>query len=89
MATVNRKWNDGMLSNEDWWAVWLGLIIFLAGMMSIWGLDLVGWMSKTKTCRIHHTDLHWCLVPETRRQEILHQLYDHLHSHLVMLDYRP
>lgn len=49
MATVNRKWNDGMLSTEDWWAVWLGLIMFLAGMMSIWGLDLVGWMGKTKT----------------------------------------
>lgn len=38
-----------MLSNEDWWAVWLGLIMFLAGMMTIWGIDIVGWMSKTKT----------------------------------------
>jgi uncharacterized membrane protein YadS len=49
MATVNRKWYDGMASTEDWWAVWLGLIMFAAGLMSIWGLDLVGWMTKTKT----------------------------------------
>nr|VFK21461.1 MAG: hypothetical protein BECKLFY1418C_GA0070996_10944 [Candidatus Kentron sp. LFY] len=46
---VNKRWYDGMLSTEDWWAVWLGLIMFLAGMLSIWGLDLVGWMAKPKT----------------------------------------
>jgi uncharacterized membrane protein YadS len=49
MSAVNRKWNDGMLSTEDWWAVWLGLTMFCAGLASIWGLDLVGWMAKTKT----------------------------------------
>ena len=49
MSAVNRKWNDGMLSTEDWWAVWLGLILFGAGLMSIAGIDLVGWMAKAKT----------------------------------------
>ncbi|MEN8131214.1 MAG: putative sulfate exporter family transporter [Pseudomonadota bacterium] len=49
MAAVNRKWTDGMLSTEDWWAVWLGLIMFFAGMLTIWGIDMVGWMTKTKT----------------------------------------
>jgi uncharacterized membrane protein YadS len=38
-----------MASTEDWWAVWLGLFMFLAGLVSIWGVDLVGWMAKTKT----------------------------------------
>ena len=52
MSAVNRKWNDGMLSTEDWWAVWLGLILFGAGLMSIAGIDLVGWMAKTKTWEI-------------------------------------
>ena len=46
---VNRKWTDGMLSTEDWWAVWLGLILFFAGLLAIWGVDLVGWMTKIKT----------------------------------------
>ena len=49
MTAVNRKWYDGMLSTEDWWAVWLGLIMFFAGMLSIWGIDAVGWMAKPKT----------------------------------------
>jgi uncharacterized membrane protein YadS len=49
MTAVNRKWYDGMLSTEDWWAVWLGLIMFFAGMLSIWGVDMVGWMAKPKT----------------------------------------
>jgi uncharacterized membrane protein YadS len=49
MAAINRKWTDGMLSTEDWWAVWLGLILFAAGLLSIWGVDAVGWMAKTKT----------------------------------------
>ncbi len=49
MASVNRKWYDGMLTSEDWWAVWLGLIMFFAGMLTIWDIDLVGWMAKTKT----------------------------------------
>jgi len=38
-----------MLTTEDWWAVWLGLIMFFAGMLTIWGVDTVGWMTKLKT----------------------------------------
>ncbi len=49
MAGVNRKWYDGMSTSEDWWAVWVGLIMFGAGLFTIWGVDLVGWMAKTKT----------------------------------------
>ncbi|ADE14612.1 conserved hypothetical protein [Nitrosococcus halophilus Nc 4] len=49
MAGVNRRWYSGMATTEDWWAVWLGLIMFLAGLTSIWGWDLVGWMAKTGT----------------------------------------
>jgi len=49
MAAVSRKWTDGMLTTEDWWAVWVGLILFGAGLLSIWEIDAVGWMAKTKT----------------------------------------
>jgi len=49
MSAVNRRWYSGMLSTEDWWAVWLGLFMFLMGLLSIWGIDAVGWMAKTKT----------------------------------------
>ncbi len=49
MSAVNRRWYSGMLSTEDWWAVWLGLFMFLMGLLSIWEIDAVGWMAKTKT----------------------------------------
>ncbi len=49
MATVstleNRAWYSGMLSQEDWWAVWLGFIFFFLGILSIFGVDLVGWVA--------------------------------------------
>lgn len=49
MNQINRHWYSGMRSTEDWWAVWLGLIMFAAGLVSLTGLDLVGWMAKPAT----------------------------------------
>jgi uncharacterized membrane protein YadS len=49
MNGVRRKWYDGMASTEDWWAVWLGLFMFLMGLLTIWGIDVVGWQSKAST----------------------------------------
>lgn len=37
-----------MLCQEDWWAVWLGLLMIMAGMLSIWGIDLLGWMVQVR-----------------------------------------
>ncbi len=48
-TAVNRKWYSGMATTEDWWAVWLGLIMFFAGLSSLWGWELTGWFAKTKT----------------------------------------
>jgi uncharacterized membrane protein YadS len=49
MAKTQRAWYDGMLTTEDWWAVWLGLTFFVLGLLSIAGLDLVGWITYPKT----------------------------------------
>src|SRR5690606_11433208 len=38
-----------MLTTEDWWAVWVGLAVYAAALMSLAGLDLVGWMSRPRT----------------------------------------
>ncbi|MEC9205855.1 MAG: putative sulfate exporter family transporter [Pseudomonadota bacterium] len=67
MSNLNRKWTDGMLRTEDWWAVWLGLIMFFAGLLTIWGIDIVGWMTKTKTWEWTNltSDFSWSKVLKT------------------------
>jgi uncharacterized membrane protein YadS len=44
-ALTNRRWYSGMSTQEDWWAVWLGLAFFFLGLLSITGVDLVGWVA--------------------------------------------
>ncbi|MBV8558995.1 MAG: putative sulfate exporter family transporter [Planctomycetaceae bacterium] len=36
-----RSW----LSNEDWWAVWLGLLVVLLALPAASGYDLLGWLA--------------------------------------------
>jgi uncharacterized membrane protein YadS len=45
---TKRRWYSGMLSTEDWWAVWLGLGFFVLGLMTLTGVDLVGWIAYPK-----------------------------------------
>jgi|Deesub1362A_J573_1020465.scaffolds.fasta_scaffold00004_266 uncharacterized membrane protein YadS len=44
----NRKWYTGMTTQEDWWAVWLGLGFFCLGLLTLAGVDLVGWIAYPK-----------------------------------------
>ncbi len=46
---LNRKWYSGMRTSEDWWSVWLGLIMVGLGLFSLTGIDLVGWVAQPKT----------------------------------------
>jgi uncharacterized membrane protein YadS len=46
--TTNWRWSSGMLTTEDWWSVWLGLGLYGASLLSIYGLDLVGWMARPR-----------------------------------------
>ena len=76
-----------MLSTEDWWAVWLGLIMFFAGLMTIWGIDLLGWMTKLKTLEVTHLlgDFSWSriLKPASKSYSELHPLFSLLITYLV------
>jgi len=48
-SMTQRKWYSGMATQEDWWAVWLGLFFFGLGLFSIAGVDLVGWVAYPST----------------------------------------
>ncbi len=37
------------MTTEDWWSVWLGLIMVALGLFSLTGINLVGWVAKPKT----------------------------------------
>ena len=47
--SVNRRWTSGMLATEDWWAVWIGLALYVASLASLGGVDLVGFMPRPRT----------------------------------------
>ena len=43
--TDQKRWNTGMLSTEDWWAVWIGLFFVALGFITAaTGADLTGWI---------------------------------------------
>lgn len=47
MMALQRRWNTGMLSTEDWWAVWIGLFFVCLGFLAAaFSIDLTGWIVK-------------------------------------------
>jgi uncharacterized membrane protein YadS len=45
-----------MTTQEDWWAVWLGLTFFGLGLLTIFGVDLVGWIAYPKIWVLSHPE---------------------------------
>ena len=89
MQQTNKKWYSGMLSNEDWWSAWLGLFFFLLGLLSIWGLDAVGWIAKPKTWEWTHlmSDFSWSKLLKTssKNYQDLHPLFSLFVTYIVFL----
>jgi len=36
-----------LFKTEDWWSVWIGLFVFVLGLFTLAGIDLLGWGVKT------------------------------------------
>ena len=45
LTLQSRRWYSGMRTQEDWWSVWLGFLFFFLGLLSVFGVDLVGWVA--------------------------------------------
>lgn len=45
---TKRKWYSGMLTSEDWWAVWISIFIIFIALLGIFKLDLLGWVAAPK-----------------------------------------
>jgi len=82
MSQLNKKWYQGMFSNEDWWAAWLGLFFFGLGLLSIWGIDAVGWIVKPKTWEFTNlvSDFSWSKLLKTSSKN-----YHNLHPFVALL----
>ena len=77
-----------MFSTEDWWSAWLGLFFFGLGLLSIWGLDAVGWIAKPKTWELSHLiqDFSWTkLIKTASKNYDLHPLVAILVTYLIFL----
>ncbi len=74
MSHINKKWYSGMLNTEDWWSAWLGLFFFGLGLLSIWGLDVVGWIAKPKVWEFSNLmqDFSWSKLLKTSSKEYHH-----------------
>ncbi|MGO0122517.1 putative sulfate exporter family transporter [Desulfothermobacter acidiphilus] len=57
-----RNSGSPLLSTEDWWAVWLGLLVFLLALGKLYGVDLLGWVVKANMW----TDLSKALSPVSK-----------------------
>ena len=89
MSTLNKKWHHGMFYTEDWWSAWLGLFFFSLGLLSIWGLDAVGWIAKPKTWEFTTLmqDFSWSKLIKTSSKEYktLHPLVALAITYIVFL----
>jgi uncharacterized membrane protein YadS len=38
--------HQGLFKTEDWWAVWLGMLVFILSLFYLAGADLLGWVGR-------------------------------------------
>jgi uncharacterized membrane protein YadS len=50
---------QGLFKTEDWWAVWIGMFIFVLSLFFLGGVDLLGWVARPGIW----TNLSKCFAP--------------------------
>ncbi|NPV92793.1 MAG: putative sulfate exporter family transporter [Firmicutes bacterium] len=70
-----------IFKSEDWWAVWLGLFIFILGLGPIFGIDLLGWVVKQNVW----IDVSKSIAPISKAYEGLSGIASALLTYLFLL----
>lgn len=72
---------EKVLKSEDWWAVWLGLVVFFLGLAPIYGIDALGWVFKNSVW----TDVAKSVSPVSATYKSLSGLTSVILTYLFML----
>ena len=70
-----------MFKSEDWWAVWLGLFIFLLSMGPVFGIELLGWVVKFNVW----VESSKALAPVSKSFQSLPGIYSALLTYLFLM----
>jgi uncharacterized membrane protein YadS len=70
-----------LFKTEDWWAVWIGMFIFIIGLGPMVGWDTLGWAAKTNMW----TSLSKSVAPISKSYESVSGLFSLLLTYLVLL----
>jgi uncharacterized membrane protein YadS len=72
---------QGLFKTEDWWAVWIGMFIFVLSLFYLAGADLLGWVARAGIW----TDLSKSYVPFSKNYSALSGLASLILTYLAFL----
>jgi uncharacterized membrane protein YadS len=72
---------NSLFKSEDWMAVWIGLFVFVLGLLAIGGNDVLGWAAKANTW----TTLSKAVAPVSKAYEGMSGITSLILTYLFML----
>ncbi|MBF7082599.1 putative sulfate exporter family transporter [Desulfallas sp. Bu1-1] len=72
---------NSLFKSEDWMAVWIGLFVFVLGLLAIGGNDVLGWAAKANTW----TTLSKAVAPVSKAYEGMSSITSLILTYLFML----
>jgi uncharacterized membrane protein YadS len=71
----------GLFKTEDWWSVWLGILIFIVSLGPLVGLDLLGWAVEPKMW----TNIKGSIAPFSKNYESLSPILSIIFTYIALL----
>lgn len=80
MSQQKVDWSS-LYKKEDWWALWLGLLIFFLGLLYVYGLNILGWAANVRIW----TDPAKAITPISKAYEYLGGVGSLILTYIVFL----